>query len=260
MIQRLAAAAVLLPLFLLSVLYLPSMLFITLVDVFLGLAAFELLRILKLSGVRPYELTYPLLLLLPWIWSYRPEQVLLYLIFTGLLSMCRSLFRNRDLHRAGLDASANLMVIVYLGIPFSIAADLQNQGSAELLLLLSVIWTGDTAAFLVGRRWGRHKVTPGISPQKSLEGFIAGFSFSVLAAFLLGSALLPGWSDAHLVSVGLLLGLTGPLGDLFESLLKRGANIKDSSVLIPGHGGILDRTDSLLFALPAYYLLTVLIK
>ncbi len=99
-----------------------------------------------------------------------------------------------------------------------------------------------------------------MSPHKSLEGYVAGLLFSVLAAMAFGHHFFPAWSTANLVLIGTFLGLVGMVGDLFESMLKRGADIKDSSNLLPGHGGVLDRIDSLLFALPAYYTLLVLIK
>jgi phosphatidate cytidylyltransferase len=260
MIQRVASAAVLLPLVLLSIFYLPQSLFLLLVDVFLGLAVFELLRLLNNSGLGTYWLTLPLTLLLPWIWSFDPGKVLPYLVSSGLLCMSLSLLHKRELHLGFLRSSGNFMVLFFLGVPLSIAAELQNNRPLELAFILFVIWTADTGAYLVGKKWGRHKVTPRLSPNKSLEGYVSGLLLSALAALLFGLYFFPDWSTVHLGFVGIFLGTLGATGDLFESMIKRGANLKDSSQLIPGHGGVMDRIDSLLFALPAYYLFSLLIK
>ena len=259
MIKRVASAVLLLPLLLLSIFYLPTPLFLILVSLILSIAVFEILPILELCGTQAYKSTYLLALALPWVWIYCPQQVSNYIIFVTLACMTWSIFCSRDLQRASLSASANLLAIVYLAIPISIAAQLQSQDRLQLLLVFATVWVGDIAAYLVGRKWGKHKFPSHLSPQKSIEGFTAGFLCSVLMIFMLGSLYFPDWSESYLIAVGTTLSLAGVMGDLFESLLKRGAKLKDSSSLIPGHGGILDRIDSLLFALPSYYLLTTLI-
>jgi phosphatidate cytidylyltransferase len=123
----------------------------------------------------------------------------------------------------------------------------------ELLVLFSLIWAGDSAAYYAGRAFGRHKLAPHISPKKTVEGAIAGLIASVIAGLLIGRWLLPAtWPDLAAVSV--LSATAGQVGDLAESALKRSAGVKDSSAILPGHGGILDRLDSLLFAAPVFYL------
>ncbi len=154
------------------------------------------------------------------------------------------------------------MAILYLGVPLSIAGSFQRSQILvlHLLMVLSVVWAGDILAYGVGKKWGKHKVASRVSPHKSLEGYVAGLLFSVLAAMVFGHYSSLAWPTAYLVLIGAFLGLVSIVGDLFESMLKRGADIKDSSNLLPGHGGVLDRIDSLLFALPAYYTFLVLIK
>jgi len=199
---------------------------------------------------------------MPWVWTYSPESVLNYLVISGLICMGHSVFQTREMKAGFLSVSGNLMAILYLGVPLSIAGSFQGSQVLylDLLMVLSVVWAGDTLAYGVGKRWGKHKVTSHVSPHKSLEGYVAGLLFSVLAAVVFGYYFFPAWSTAYLVLIGAFLGLVSTVGDLFESMLKRGADIKDSSNLLPGHGGVLDRIDSLLFALPAYYTLLVLIK
>ncbi|MFQ5929369.1 MAG: phosphatidate cytidylyltransferase [Acidobacteriota bacterium] len=260
MIRRVATAAILLPPVLLSIFYFPLSWFLLVIDLFLFLGVFELLRLLAHYGVQRYWLTFPLVLLLPWIWSYHPTLVLAYLVLASLICMGWDVFQPRDVKSGFFSTAGNLMAIIYIGIPLSIAASFQPNQASELLLILSIIWAGDIASFLVGKTWGKHKVTPRVSPNKSLEGYIAGLVFSVLTAILFGRYLLSTWPTSHLLLTGTFLALAGTVGDLFESMLKRGAELKDSSNLMPGHGGILDRIDSLLFAFPAYYLLSILLK
>jgi phosphatidate cytidylyltransferase len=125
-------------------------------------------------------------------------------------------------------------------------------GAALLFLAIGACWVTDAAAYLVGRKIGKHKLAPKISPGKTVEGSVAGLLGAVLFVGALGWWVgLPVWSAALL---GVTLGVVGQLGDLFESWLKRRAGVKDSGALLPGHGGVLDRFDSLLFVAPvAYY-------
>ncbi len=125
------------------------------------------------------------------------------------------------------------------------------DGPALLLFALGVTWCGETAAYFVGRRWGRRKLAPRISPAKTIEGAAAQLAASVAAALV---AVIPDLvTVSHALGIGVTLGVLGQVGDLAESFLKRSAATKDASGLIPGHGGLLDRLDSLLFNLPALY-------
>jgi len=128
-----------------------------------------------------------------------------------------------------------------------------DAGSALVLLTMACTMTGDTAAFLVGKAAGRHKLAEGLSPNKTTEGLIGGMVGSVLVGGIAGWLLLG--SVVFGLLVGAAAGLLGPLGDLFTSALKREVGIKDFGALIPGHGGILDRFDSLLFTSPVVVLL-----
>lgn len=129
-------------------------------------------------------------------------------------------------------------------------------GRASLLFLLIVIWVCDSTAFYVGSAIGRRKLAREISPNKTVEGFLAGLVSSLPVA-LLYWLLSPGyWSLGFTISAGVSMAFVGQVGDLFESILKRDAGVKDSGSLIPGHGGVLDRTDSLLLTVPLLYYMT----
>jgi phosphatidate cytidylyltransferase len=131
------------------------------------------------------------------------------------------------------------------------------NGRALTLFGLGVTWCGESGAYFVGRRFGRHRLAPRISPGKTVEGGVAQVVASLIAAAVWGPAI--GLALRHAVALGLLLGVVGQIGDLAESFLKRSARTKDAGSLLPGHGGLLDRLDSLLFNLPAlYYYVSVL--
>ena len=116
-----------------------------------------------------------------------------------------------------------------------------------------IVMAGDSAAFYVGTSFGKTKLYPAVSPKKSVEGSLGGLAGSVIGALVSKAVFFPELSVADCFATALLLGVLGQLGDLFESLMKRSCGVKDSGVIIPGHGGILDRMDSILFAAPAAY-------
>ncbi|HSR50902.1 MAG TPA: phosphatidate cytidylyltransferase [Acidobacteriota bacterium] len=207
-----------------------------------------------------YPTTYLLCLALPWVWVYHPQWIGAAVSGSFLVTVAFALLSMREVESGFAAASANVLTVLYLGLPLSILAHFRQHSHLEIWLLLVAIWAADSLALLVGRRWGTIKVTPLISPQKSLQGYLAAMAAALATAILLGSRWFPERGLLFWTLAGLTVGLFGILGDLFESVIKRGARIKDSSHLLPGHGGIMDRVDSMLFALPAYYLLSRLVE
>jgi len=134
-------------------------------------------------------------------------------------------------------------------------SDRTGGGLAWFLLALLVTWLSDTCAYLVGRTWGRRKLSPRVSPNKTVEGAGGGLVAAALTAVLCNWGFGMGLGSGTALGVGLLLGVVGQLGDLAESMLKRSRGVKDSGTLIPGHGGMLDRIDALLFVLVSAWLL-----
>jgi phosphatidate cytidylyltransferase len=131
-----------------------------------------------------------------------------------------------------------------------------ESGTLLLLVLFLTTWAGDSAAYFVGRGLGRHKMAPTISPGKTWEGAAANLAASVLVSWAVSAWLaLPAWLG---VSVGVIIGVLGQAGDLLESWVKRRAGVKDSGTLLPGHGGLLDRIDSMLLPAPFLWLLFAL--
>jgi phosphatidate cytidylyltransferase len=148
-----------------------------------------------------------------------------------------------------------LLAVLYIGwfLGHALLLHRLGNGDALVLVLVGVTWVGETMAYLVGSTLGRHRLAPAISPKKTIEGAVAQLICSVAAAVLLGAWLLPSWTPARAGLAGALLGVTGQLGDLAESAIKRSVGVKDTGGLIPGHGGVLDRIDGLLFNVPALY-------
>jgi phosphatidate cytidylyltransferase len=152
-------------------------------------------------------------------------------------------------------ASAAVLPLVYLGIPLGSMMALRELGGPEVLFLMMLtVIVSDSAQYYSGRAFGRHHLAPAISPKKTIEGAVGGLIFGALVLTVVGAWWLPAVPIVDRALLGLALVVAGIAGDLFESMLKRSAGVKDSSALIPGHGGILDRIDALLFAAPVYYI------
>jgi phosphatidate cytidylyltransferase len=143
---------------------------------------------------------------------------------------------------------------LYFSVPVASLVRLRQIGGPLLLVLcFAIVWLGDTFAFYCGKRWGRTKLAPSISPNKTREGSIAGLLAGLIAAAVWSWLVLGGVSGKVLL-LALVVGAAAQMGDLVESLVKRGAGVKDSGTLFPGHGGVMDRLDALFFAAPAAWI------
>jgi phosphatidate cytidylyltransferase len=183
-------------------------------------------------------------------------------VLAVLLLLIFELFRNKESAIANLGTS--LVGVFYVGFFSSALVNLREfynvstlvytQGGYLIISILVSIWFCDSAAYFLGTALGNNKLMPRVSPNKSWEGALAGFIFSIVTMLACKPVFADflEWRDA--IVIGLIIGTFGQLGDLIESLLKRDAHVKDSSSLIPGHGGIMDRFDSLIFAAPIIYL------
>lgn len=174
----------------------------------------------------------------------------------GLTMALRSNDLREELGRAG----ALVLGVAYIFGSWRCAAELRTISPYWLFLSIALNWVGDSAAYFVGRAFGRHKLAPVVSPKKTWEGSIASVAGSVVFGFVFAWFAMPGTPLWLIAMVCTLANIAGQLGDLSESALKRGAGMKDSGTMLPGHGGWLDRVDSTLFAVPAAYGLIALVK
>jgi phosphatidate cytidylyltransferase len=159
------------------------------------------------------------------------------------------------LRPAVLGTAAGALAMIYIGLPLGTLVGVYSFGGrGAVLLLVATIAISDTAQYYAGRTLGRHALAPRLSPKKTIEGAIGGFVAAPLFLYLAGPYLVPVVTPIMIAPLGIVLVACGIAGDLFESLMKRAADIKDSSALIPGHGGVLDRIDALLFATPPFYM------
>ena len=232
------------------------------------LAAYEYLRLANTSGTSIpvwWMIVATALVFLFTLPNFHNEAELPALRLMALLLLAWSGFR-APLERVLADAALGLFGLIYVAYPLTLIPMIwkRDDGQALLLFLMVTVWSGDIAALYVGRRWGRHKLTR-LSPNKTWEGTFASIAGSVLAGLaivLLGVLLATHYSNTTLhivepiwqsVLLAILLNAAAQLGDLLESAIKRGAGVKDSGTLLPGHGGILDRIDALLLAAPVLW-------
>ncbi len=143
----------------------------------------------------------------------------------------------------------SLLGAFYLGylLPYWVLLFRLPNGRAWVFFVLAVVMTGDTVAFLIGKRFGRTKLAPALSPGKTLEGALGYVAGGLIAGWLVAAFLLPEAPTIEIAALSVILALMGQIGDLFESWLKRAFTVKDSGAVLPGHGGLLDRLDSLIF-------------
>lgn len=167
-----------------------------------------------------------------------------------------------DVKLAFRDLEARVFGLVYLIFfpSFLVKLHLEPHGPKWLVFLLGIIWLGDSGAYYGGKIFGRHKLSPNVSPGKTWEGVVANFLVCAIFAVLFGRWALPHLSAPVLAIVAVLTSIVSQSGDLVESLIKRAFGRKDSGALIPGHGGVFDRFDSLIFAAPFFYILLRLVS
>jgi phosphatidate cytidylyltransferase len=183
-------------------------------------------------------------------------------IGTLLAVLTYRLLAPRPIKDSLADAAVLVFGIVYVTLPLGHLLLTRALAEGEFLIFFVVLvtWAGDTGAYYSGMTLGKHRLAPTISPNKTIEGLIGGAVVAVLAALLARVWFLPLFTVMDCLAAGLLLTMAGVLGDLAESAMKRSAGVKDSGGLIPAHGGLLDRLDSMLFTAPTFYYYILLFK
>jgi len=187
------------------------------------------------------------------VWLVVPDRMSLAMLMLGAITLVLLALRAKDLTRALTSAAAGVLGVLYIFGAWRCAVGLREINPHWLIIALLVSWVGDTAAYYVGRRWGREKLAPRISPAKTKAGAIASVVAGTIAAAAYAWFFIPDAPLWAVLATGAFANASGQMGDLAESAFKRGAGIKDSGKLLPGHGGLLDRIDSCLFSIPAVY-------
>ena len=275
--QRLGVAAVGIPCGV-AVIYLGVWSVTVVLALIAALGTSELFRFAERAGARPFTLPgigASVLLILAAAWADGPRAwafpAVLILLGLSLFALSVSVFRRSADEQPLASAAVTAFAPAWLGMTLAFGVHLRHfpgagsggagwEGASLLIFPLVVAWLGDSAAYFVGHRWGKRKLIPRVSPGKTVAGALGGLLGAVLGAVLVAVLLVEPYAGLVLspgaaVLVGALVGMVAQLGDLAESLLKREAGVKDSGRLFPGHGGVLDRFDSILFALPVTYLL-----
>ncbi len=249
---RILTAALLIPLVLALVLWAPQPLFVAVLAIVGLLTVHEFLGIARSSGLTPFApLAYAGVAgAILWWWAGR-DWVLLVL----LTAMTVAMLPARQLSAALGSAAVTGMAVVYIGFPLSLLANIRRfpRGPEWVIYVLVLTWISDTAAYFAGRAFGRRKLAPRISPGKTVEGAMASLIAAIIFSIIYLRVFVPEFPTAWAVIAGAAVNAAGQVGDLAESALKRGAGVKDSAAILPGHGGLLDRIDALLFSVPALW-------
>jgi phosphatidate cytidylyltransferase len=179
-------------------------------------------------------------------------------VFVALLLIPASyVFMQGSLDEALPSSAIAVMATLYVGMLggslIRMRGDFPGDGPKLIFFLLLVVWLGDAGAYYTGKTFGRHKLSPRISPKKTIEGLAGGIITSVITAVIIHFTFFPNFPLLHAIIAGVILSCSGVVGDLAESMWKRSADVKDSGTLIPGHGGFLDRFDSIFFTAPILY-------
>jgi phosphatidate cytidylyltransferase len=267
--KRFLTALILIPLVLLLIFLGPRWLVALAVAAVAAMAAWEFLGLARSSGANPPRIAVLVaiatLFAANFAWDQRDQiAAILGILSLALLVYCTFF---RPVEQMLADASTSIFCLFYVGMTLVTLPALREEtnGPSLVAFLLCVVWAGDTAALYIGRAWGRHKMAPSLSPNKTWEGALGSLAGSLLAAgVLLGLAHLfaTQWNKVWLsypedlwywLGLAVLVNVAAQVGDLAESALKRSAGVKDSGSLLPGHGGVLDRIDALLIAAPVLW-------
>ena len=231
-----------------------------------ALALYEFLLLGRRKGYEiPIALCIVIMLFIVAAFVLEPISVEMGVFATLLIVPASYVFGRKALDDALPSSAIAVMATLYVGMLGGSLIRLRNDfperiGPKLVFFLILVVWLGDAGAYYVGKQFGRHPLSPRISPKKTIEGGIGGIAVAIITAIVIRSTFFPEFPLVHAVIAGIILSIAGVIGDLAESMWKRSAAVKDSGTLIPGHGGFLDRFDSIFYTAPILYVYWVLVQ
>lgn len=258
-LKRLIVAAVLLPVMYLYIMYLPSGYFFVLLLIVSLLGMSEFYSMYRVAGILKYACLFFGISILSV--SYFSKDLLLDVIIVSIMTtmVIRLLFK-RDPVSSLSDISPPVVGLLYIPVLFSFQAQIRHIGPEWIIFLYATVWSSDSLAYCIGKGIGKRKLYKEVSPNKTVAGAGGSVIGGVIGALLLKAALVPQLAVHSAVLIGVMIGIISIIGDLVESMFKRDAGVKDSGVIIPGHGGILDKIDGALFAGPMLYWILLFIN
>ncbi|MBF0342884.1 MAG: phosphatidate cytidylyltransferase [Nitrospirae bacterium] len=256
-LKRLIVASIVLPIFYAYVMYLPKIFLLLLMCMISFISQVEFLAMYKVKEYQRYF--FSLLGILPISLTYKLNDIPISLIVVMIAVVLVSrLFVRKYPENALMDVAPYIVSYFYIPVMLSYFMKLVFIGPQMIIFLCFVIWGADSFALYVGKFMGRRKLYKQMSPNKTIEGAIAAILGAVICSLLLKAYFAINMSFEKACVIGFILGLVGIVGDLVESMFKRDAKVKDSGALLPGHGGILDKIDGMLFSAPALYYLLIM--
>ncbi len=258
-VSRILVGIILIPIVITLIFFLPRAFFVFFMMVLTAGGLYEYFNLVKTDIVYSYgkimfSAMGAMFPLSAFFWGSQGLFASLFVVLAVLMGLAMG--RLTSFERSFSQVGGLFIGFFFIATPLSMAVLILSPSMAgrEIALwMVLVIWAGDTGAFYLGTTFGRHKLYPKISPKKSVEGVVGGIVLSLLVGYLSSFFLKTGLSLKELVFLPFVLILLGQWGDFSESMLKRGANVKDSGRILGGHGGILDRIDSFLFTIPFFY-------
>lgn len=230
--------------------------YIGLLAIFATVCIYEFSKIINLKNIIPYVFLIAIVLLSIKQPAFSLTEPLIAISLVGLTGLLYLLISTKPIKYGSFIQKLGLHII-YLILPFYFLIKLpfidNNYVPNMIIYIIIIIWTNDSFAYLVGKNFGKHKLFESVSPKKTIEGFIGGLAFSILAGILIAK-FSNVFSTINWIVIAIIVSILGSLGDLVESKFKRQAKVKDSGTIMPGHGGLLDRLDSLFFLAPFVYL------
>lgn len=254
--KRVLTGLIVIPVLYVVVWKLPPGYFVLLVVLAAAMAQYEFYRMAQDRIALPLKVTGIMLgSLLVFLMALPGQQGLLFVTVALLLLLLVRLFSSRPVEGALEEAALAFLGVFFVALLFGFQGMIRvgMDGKRWLVFLYLVIWASDTAAYYIGTAWGKHRLYEKVSPKKSVEGLLAGITGAVAAALICRIWFFPSLGLAEAAALGFMLAVVGALGDLVESIFKRSVGVKDSGGIVPGHGGMLDRMDSLMFAAPVLY-------